>query len=84
MPQTRNKMAVDVVLTKRIQNAIVEATKCEHISDDLAEQLSKYTEECSSEKRSDSVENKVTIPFKLVKQLWECLREKETAGNLLM
>jgi len=43
-------MAVDVILTKRIQNAIVEATKCDHISDDLAEQLSKYTEECASEK----------------------------------
>lgn len=70
-------MAVDVVLTKRIQNAIVEATKCDHISDDLAEQLSKYTKECSSEKRLGCVENEVVIPFKLVKQLWECLRGKE-------
>ena len=71
-------MAIDVVLTTDIQNAIVEAIKCDQIPLDLARQLSKYTEECLVEKRSDPVANKVAIPFKLVKQLWQCLREKET------
>ena len=33
---------------------------------------------------SAKAEKIVPIPFKLVKQLWECLREKQTTGNLLV
>ena len=70
-------MAIDVVLTKHIQNSIREAIRNERIPHDLANQLSEYTEKCLGKKESDSVEDKVAIPFKLLKRLWECLRETE-------
>ena len=74
-------MAVDVVLTSGIQNTITEAIKCDHIPQDLAQRLSKYTEVSLKQQRSAEAENKVPIPFKLVKQLWECLREKQSSGK---
>lgn len=74
-------MAVDVELTSDIQNTITEAIKCDHIPQDLAERLSRYTEVSLGKQRSAEAENKVPIPFKLVKQLWECLREKQAKGK---
>ncbi|XP_078366719.1 vacuolar ATPase assembly protein VMA12-like [Oculina patagonica] len=74
-------MAVDVVLTDVIQNTITEAIKCDHIPQNLAERLSKYTEVSLRKQSSAEAENKVPIPFKLVKQLWECLREKQATDS---
>lgn len=76
-----NKMAVDVVLTRDMQNTITEAIKCDHIPQDLAETLSKYTAVSLVNQRSAKAEKIVPIPFKLVKQLWECLREKKATGT---
>ena len=72
-----------IVLTSGIQNTIREAIKCDHIPQDLAQRLSKYTEVSLRKQRSGEAENKVPIPFKLVKQLWECLREKQSSGNYI-
>lgn len=69
------------MLTSDIQDTITEAIKCDHIPQDLAERLSKYTEVSLGKQRSAEAENKVPIPFKLVKQLWECLREKQATGK---
>ena len=71
-------MAIDVVSTKHIKNVIREAIRTKHIPHDLAKQLSEYSEKYLGKKESDCVEDKVAIPFKLLKQLWECLREQET------
>ena len=78
----KNKMAVDVVLTSDMQHTITEAIKCHRIPQDLAETLSKYTAVYLLNQGSAKAEKIVPIPFKLVKQLWECLREKQTAGTL--
>ncbi|XP_073232757.1 transmembrane protein 199-like [Porites lutea] len=69
-------MAVDVhvVLTKHIQDAILEAIRRNSVPQDLEKQLSKYTKDFTEAKELDKREKKVAIPFKLVKQLWECLR----------
>jgi len=75
-------MAVDVVLTSHMQHTITEAIKCRHIPHDLAETLSKYTSMSLVNQRSAKAEKIVPIPFKLVKQFWECLREKRTTGKL--
>ncbi|XP_022789205.1 transmembrane protein 199-like isoform X1 [Stylophora pistillata] len=69
-------MAVDVVLTSNIQNTIVDAIKNDHISQDLAEKLSKYTEVSLKKQDSTQADGKVPIPLNLVKQLWKCVREK--------
>ena len=70
------------MLTSAIQNTITEAIKCDHIPQDLADRLSKYIEVSLVKQGSAEAMNKVAIPFKLVKQLWECLREKQaTAGH---
>ncbi|KAJ7381112.1 hypothetical protein OS493_004710 [Desmophyllum pertusum] len=74
-------MAVDVVLTSDIQNTITEAIKCDHIPQDLAERLSKYTGVSLDKEESEEPGNKVPIPFNLVKQLWECLQEKQAADS---
>lgn len=71
-------MGIDVVLTKHIQNAIVLAIKREQVPDDLAKRLSEYTEKCLDQNGLDSAKIKVAVPFQLVKQLWECLRENGT------
>ena len=68
-------MAVEVLLTKHIQAAILEAIRRNSVPQDLEKQLSKYTKYCKETKELDKREEKVAIPFKLVKQLWECLRE---------
>ena len=75
-------MAVDVVLTSDMQQTIAEAIKCHHIPHDLAETLSKYTSMPLLNQGSEKAEKIVPIPFNLVKQFWECLREKRTTGNL--
>ena len=69
-------MAVDaqVVLTKHIQDAILEAIRRNSVPQDLEKQLSKYTKDFTEAKELDKRKKKVAIPFKLVKQLWECLR----------
>ena len=69
-------MAVDVhvVLTKHIQDAILEAIRRNSVPQDLEKQLSKYTKDFTEAKELDKREKKVAIPFKLVKRLWECLR----------
>lgn len=77
-------MAVDVVLTSDMQHTIREAIKCHHIPYDMAETLSKYTSMSLVNQGSAKAEKIVPIPFKLVKQLWEFLREKQTTGNLLV
>lgn len=74
-------MAVDVVLTSDMQHTITEAIKCHHIPQDLAETLSKYTAVPLVTQGSVKAEKIVPIPFKVVKQLWECLREKKTTGT---
>ena len=74
-------MAVDVLLTSDMQHTITEAIKCHHIPQDLAETLSKYTAVSLANQGSTKAEKVVPIPFKLVKQLWECLREKKTTGT---
>ena len=66
------------MLTRNIQNVILEAIKCNYVPQDLGKQLSKYTSECLDRKKPDEKEKSVAIPFKLVKQLWECVREKKT------
>jgi len=75
-------MAVDVLLTSDMQQTIAEAIKCHHIPHDLAETLSKYTSMPLVNQGSAKAEKIVPIPFKLVKQFWECLREKRTTGKL--
>ena len=77
----KTKMAVDVVLTSYIQNTIVKAIKYDHIPQDLAERLSKYAEVSLEKQEPTRVDRKVPIPFILVKQLWECLREKQDSGK---
>ncbi|XP_020612591.1 transmembrane protein 199-like isoform X2 [Orbicella faveolata] len=74
-------MAVDVVLTSGMQHTITEAIKCHHIPHDLAETLSRYTSMSLVNQESAKAEKIVPIPFKLVKQLWECLREKQTTDS---
>lgn len=75
-------MAVDVVLTKHIQEAIVEALQSNYLPLDLEKQLSQYTAECLDEDESYSTEKKMPIiPFKLVKRLWECQSEHVDAGK---
>ena len=76
----QNKMAIEIVLTKRIQNIIVGALKSEQVHKELAERLSPFMHEPSGKKESKEYRKKASIPFSIVKQLWECLRD-ETAGN---
>ena len=71
------------MLTSGIQNTITEAIKCDHIPKDLAERLSRYAEVSLRKQGSAEAEKKVPIPFKLVKELWECLREKQASGKLV-
>ena len=75
-------MAVDVVLTSDMQHTITEAIKCHHIPQDLAETLSKYTAVSLVNQGSVKAEKIEPIPFKLVKQFWECLREKQIRGTI--
>ncbi|XP_029194725.1 transmembrane protein 199-like isoform X1 [Acropora millepora] len=76
-------MAVDVVLTKHIQEAIVEALQSNYLPHDLEKQLSQYTGECLDKDESNSTEKKISvIPFKLVKRLWECHSEHVGAADL--
>ena len=70
------------MLTSDMQQTITEAIKCHHIPQDLAETLSKYTAVPLVNKGSAKAKKVVSIPFKLVRQLWECLREKKTSGKL--
>ena len=75
-------MAVDLVLTKHIQEAIVEALQSKYLPHDLEKQLSQYTGECLDKDESNSTEKKISvIPFKLVKRLWECHSEHVGAGK---
>lgn len=74
-------MAVDVVLTSGMQLSITEAIKRHHIPQDLAKTLSKYTALSSENQGSAKADKIVPIPFKLVKQFWECLREKQSTGT---
>ncbi|RMX56250.1 hypothetical protein pdam_00011669 [Pocillopora damicornis] len=74
-------MAVDVVLTSHIQNTIVNAIKYDHIPQDLAERLSQYTDVSLEKQDSTQGVCKVPIPFKLVKQLWKCVREKHDSDS---
>ena len=67
-------MAVEVLLTKQIQDAILEAIRRNSVPQDLEKQLSKYTKDLTEAKELDKRKKKVAIPFKLVKQLWKCLR----------
>ena len=76
-------MAVDVVLTSHIQNTIVNAIKYDHIPQDLAEGLSQYTDVSLEKQDSTQGVCKVPIPFKLVKQLWKCVREKHDSGKII-
>ena len=75
-------MAVEVLQTKHIQAAILEAIRRNSVPQDLEKQLSKYTKYCKETKELDKREEKVAIPFKLVKQLWECLRENTGRPHL--
>ena len=75
-------MAVDVILTSDMQYTITEAMKCHYVPHDLEETLRKYTEVSLVNQESGKAEKIVPIPFKLVKQFWECLRENQTTGTV--
>jgi hypothetical protein len=81
----KNKMAVEVVLTRKIERAIFKVKQLDGISRDFLDRLSQYNEDEDKDEVTKEVENEKTIEFAVVREVWQHLKKSNAiSGKITM